>query len=99
MHKQKLMLSGPSCGQLLGGIGVIHHNMSASLQAEMVRKVKKYENGFITDPVCLKPDDTVAEVLEIKELYGYSGIPITGGCLSPSPLPPPRSLPLSPIQR
>jgi len=62
---------------LLGGIGVIHHNMSASLQAEMVRKVKKYENGFITDPVCLKPDDTVAEVLEIKELYGYSGIPIT----------------------
>lgn len=63
---------------LLGGLGVIHHNMPATLQAEMVRKVKKYENGFITDPLCLKPDDTVAEVLEIKEKHGYSGIPITG---------------------
>jgi len=52
--------------------------MPATLQAEMVRKVKKYENGFITDPLCLKPDDTVAEVLEIKEKHGYSGIPITG---------------------
>jgi len=62
---------------LLGGLGVIHHNMPATLQAEMVRKVKKYENGFITDPLCLKPDDTVAEVLEIKEKHGYSGIPIT----------------------
>ena len=63
---------------LLGGLGVIHHNMPASLQAEMVRKVKKYENGFITDPLCLKPEDTVAEVLDIKEKHGYSGIPITG---------------------
>jgi IMP dehydrogenase/GMP reductase len=68
--------------QLLGGLGVIHHNMPASLQAEMVRKVKKYENGFITDPVCLKPDDTVQDVLDIKYMHGYSGIPITGVCLS-----------------
>lgn len=57
---------------------MIHHNMPATLQAEMVRKVKKYENGFITDPLCLKPDSTVADVLEIKEEFGYSGIPITG---------------------
>lgn len=63
---------------LLGGLGVIHHNMPPTLQAEMVRKVKKYENGFITDPLCLRPEDTVAEVLEIKEKHGYSGIPITG---------------------
>lgn len=67
---------------LLGGIGVIHHNMSPTLQAEMVRKVKKYENGFITDPVCLKPDDCVADVLDIKESFGYSGIPITGTIFS-----------------
>jgi len=52
--------------------------MPASLQAEMVRKVKKFENGFITDPLCLRPDATVQDVLDIKEAFGYSGIPITG---------------------
>lgn len=53
-------------------------SMPASLQAEMVRKVKKFENGFITDPLCLRPDATVQDVLDIKEAFGYSGIPITG---------------------
>ncbi|KAG9293865.1 hypothetical protein G9A89_019203 [Geosiphon pyriformis] len=62
---------------LLGGVGVIHHNFSIEEQAEMVRKVKKFENGFITDPVCLTPDNTVADVRAIKERFGYSGIPIT----------------------
>ncbi|CAG8461248.1 7508_t:CDS:2 [Paraglomus brasilianum] len=62
---------------LLGGIGVIHYNCSAEEQAEMVRKVKKFENGFITDPVCLTPNHTVADVHKIKQTHGYSGIPIT----------------------
>ncbi|KNZ52586.1 inosine-5'-monophosphate dehydrogenase [Puccinia sorghi] len=62
---------------LLGGIGIIHHNMPANLQASMVRAVKKYENGFITDPFCLTPENTVAEVLAIKEAYGFCGIPVT----------------------
>ncbi|GAA5886260.1 hypothetical protein JCM16303_003742 [Sporobolomyces ruberrimus] len=62
---------------LLGGLGVIHHNLSPQLQAEMVHAVKKFENGFITDPLCLKPTNTVADVWTIKDKHGFCGIPIT----------------------
>jgi IMP dehydrogenase len=62
---------------LNGGLGVIHHNCSILEQAEMVRKVKKFENGFISDPLCLSPNDTVNKLHAIKEKFGYSGIPIT----------------------
>ncbi|KAJ3211048.1 inosine-5'-monophosphate dehydrogenase [Dinochytrium kinnereticum] len=62
---------------LNGGLGVIHHNCSVEEQAEMVRKVKKFENGFITDPLCLKPTDRVEQVLAIKQKFGFCGIPIT----------------------
>lgn len=63
---------------LLGGIGIIHHNCSAEEQAAMVRKVKKYENGFISDPVVVDPSQTVGEVKELKERLGFTGFPVTG---------------------
>ena len=69
---------------LLGGLGVIHHNCSAEDQAEMVRKVKRFENGFILDPVVLSPQTTVGEAKQLKEKWGFGGFPVTGQC----PLPP-----------
>ena len=63
---------------LLGGVGVIHHNCSVEEQANMVRMVKRFENGFITDPICLKPSTTVAEARELKEKWGFGGFPVTG---------------------
>ncbi|KAI3624412.1 IMP dehydrogenase [Malassezia furfur] len=62
---------------LMGGMGVIHNNMSAHEQAAMVRKVKTFENGFIHEPMVLSPNETVGDVLEIKERLGFAGIPIT----------------------
>ena len=65
---------------LLGGLGVIHHNCSADEQADMVRKVKRYENGFISDPVVLSPQTTVGEAKELKDKWGFGGFPVTGKC-------------------
>lgn len=63
---------------LLGGIGIIHHNCSADAQAEMVKKVKKYENGFINDPVVLSPEATIGDVKKLKQQLGFAGFPVTG---------------------
>lgn len=63
---------------LLGGLGVIHHNCLADEQATMVRKVKRFENGFITDPVVLSSNITVEAAKELKEKCGFGGFPITG---------------------
>ncbi|KAF2138267.1 uncharacterized protein K452DRAFT_290858 [Aplosporella prunicola CBS 121167] len=62
---------------LLGGLGVIHHNCSPDEQAEMVRKVKRFENGFILDPVCIPPTMTVGEVKALRQKCGYGGFPVT----------------------
>ena len=63
---------------LLGGLGVIHHNCSPDEQAEMVRKVKRFENGFITDPIVLSPQTTDGEARDLKEKWGFGGFPVTG---------------------
>jgi len=62
---------------LQGGMGVIHYNNTIDEQVAHVRKVKRFENGFITDPIILSPNHTIADLDEIKEKYGFSGIPIT----------------------
>ena len=62
---------------LLGGIGIVHYNNTVAEQAEHVRKVKRYENGFIMNPMVLSPDHSIADVDEIKRRYNFSGIPIT----------------------
>jgi IMP dehydrogenase len=63
---------------LLGGLGVIHHNCSQEDQAEMVRKVKRFENGFILDPVVIAPTTTVEEAKALKAKWGFGGFPVTG---------------------
>lgn len=62
---------------LMGGIGIIHYNCSIEEQCAMVRTVKRYKNGFITDPVVMGIDATVADMRAIKREQGFSGIPIT----------------------
>jgi hypothetical protein len=63
---------------LQGGLGVIHHNCSADAQAEMVQKVKRFENGFILDPVVISRNTTVGDVKALKEQWGFGGFPVTG---------------------
>jgi IMP dehydrogenase len=60
----------------LGGIGVLHKNMTIEKQATEVKKVKRAENGMIIDPITLKPENTVAEALRIMNEYNIGGIPV-----------------------
>jgi len=62
---------------LLGGIGVIHYNNTIEEQQNLVRQVKRYKNGFITEPVTVSPNHTIAEIDHLKKLVGFSGFPVT----------------------
>jgi IMP dehydrogenase len=59
-----------------GGIGIIHKNMSIEQQAEEVDKVKRSENGVITDPFFLHPDNTLNEANDLMAKFRISGVPI-----------------------
>ncbi len=62
-----------------GGIGIIHKNMSITEQAEMVDRVKRSENGVITDPFFLSPDHTLGDAEDLMRKFRISGVPITVG--------------------
>ena len=68
----------------LGGIGIIHKNLSIQDQAAEVRKVKKYESGIVRDPITIRSDNKVGELIQLTNELNISGMP----CLlytSPSP--------------
>ena len=62
-----------------GGIGVIHKNMSVEQQAQEVDQVKRSENGVITDPFYLSPDNTLEDANNLMAKFRISGVPITEG--------------------
>ena len=63
----------------LGGLGIIHKNMSIESQAGQVKKVKKFESGIIQKPLTISPDNCVEEALRIMRANDISGLPVTRG--------------------
>ncbi|MCY3803620.1 MAG: IMP dehydrogenase [Gammaproteobacteria bacterium] len=62
-----------------GGLGVIHKNLPIAGQADEVRMVKKFESGVIKDPICVDPDSSIGEVLELTREKNISGVPVVVG--------------------
>lgn len=62
-----------------GGLGIIHKNMTPQEQATQVNRVKKHESGVIKDPVKVSPDMTIRKVIELREHYKISGVPVMEG--------------------
>ena len=60
----------------LGGIGVLHRNLSVEEQAAAVRAVKRFESGMVVNPITMTPDQTLAQALELMKANRISGIPI-----------------------
>jgi len=60
----------------LGGIGVLHRNLTIEEQAAMVRAVKRFESGMVVNPITVTPDQTLAEALELMRSNRISGIPV-----------------------
>jgi len=60
----------------LGGIGVLHRNMTVEEQALVVRQVKRFESGMVVNPITMSPDQSLAEALELMATHRISGIPI-----------------------
>jgi len=63
----------------LGGIGIVHKNLSAERQAAEVAKVKNFEAGVIREPFTVGPDTTIGEVLRLTRARNISGVPVVDG--------------------
>ncbi len=63
----------------MGGLGIIHKNMSIEQQVAEVRMVKKFEAGVIRDPITVRPDATVREVMALTRRQQISGVPVVDG--------------------
>jgi IMP dehydrogenase len=63
----------------LGGIGVLHRNLSVEEQAAAVRAVKRFESGMVVNPITMSADQTLADALELMARHRISGIPVTDG--------------------
>jgi len=61
----------------LGGIGVVHKNLSIEEQANEVRRVKKFEAGMVVNPVTISPEAPLSEALHLMQIHKISGIPVT----------------------
>jgi len=59
-----------------GGIGVIHKNMTPDEQADQIRQVKRFESGMVVNPIMLHPEQTLAELLDLKARHRISGFPV-----------------------
>jgi IMP dehydrogenase len=62
----------------LGGMGIIHKNLSVEQQAAEVAKVKKFEAGVIRDPITVGPETTIRDVLALTQAHNISGVPVVG---------------------
>lgn len=62
---------------LEGGIGIIHSKMPIEKQVAQVENVKRYEQGFISSPLCITPNMTCGELAKLREKCGFSGFPVT----------------------
>ena len=62
-----------------GGIGIVHRNLPPAVQADKVRRVKKFESGVVRDPITVSPDTTIGEVVDITRRRRISGVPVVDG--------------------
>ncbi|HAG62399.1 MAG TPA: IMP dehydrogenase, partial [Coxiellaceae bacterium] len=63
----------------LGGIGVLHKNMTVAEQAHQVRRVKKYESGMVSHPITVSPQTTLESLYQLTKKYAISGLPVVEG--------------------
>lgn len=61
----------------MGGLGIIHKNMTVEEQVQEVHKVKKSESGMIVDPMTVTPDQTLGEIFKLQQSLGFGGFPVT----------------------